>query len=94
MILNHPSFTRKDKCFERWKTEVLMWSEVTDVQKDKMGIAVALSLPENDESRIREQVVEEVKLEDLKKDTGLTILLTFMEKKLGKDVMLDSLEKY
>ena len=71
-----------------------MWSEVTDVQKDKMGIAVALSLPENDESRIREQVVEEVKLEDLKKDTGLTILLTFMEKKLGKDVMLDSLEKY
>ena len=94
MKLNPPAFNRKEKGFERWKTEIQMWAEVTDVKKEKMGIAVALSLPENEESRIREQVMEEVKLEDLKKDTGLTILLTYMEKKLGKDNMEDSLEKY
>ena len=38
--------------------------------------------------------MEEVKLDDLKKDNGLKTLLTFMEKKLGKDDIEDSLEKY
>ena len=48
-----------------------MWSEVTDLAKNKMGIAVALSLPENDSTVIREQVMEEVKLDDLKKGIKL-----------------------
>ena len=43
---------------------------------------------------IREQVMEEVPLADLKKDDGLKTLLTFMEKKSGKDDMEDCLEKY
>lgn len=94
MKLNPPVFNSKEKTFERWKVEIEMWSEVTDLAKNKMGIAVALSLPENDSTVIREQVMEEVKLDDLKKDDGLKTLLTFMEKKLGKDDMEDSLEKY
>ena len=59
-----------------------------------MGIAVALSLPENDKSRIREQVMEEIELATLKADDGLEKLLKFMEGKLGNDTMEDSLEKY
>ena len=67
-----------------------MWSKVTELTKAKMGI----SLPEHDSSMIREQVMEEVPLADLKKDDGLKTLLTFMEKKLGTDHMEDCLEKY
>ena len=94
MRLNPPVFNREEKNFDRWKTEVTLWSEVTDVAKAKMGIAVALSLPENDKSRIREQVMEEMELATLKADDGLEKLLTFMEGKIGKDTMEDSLEKY
>ena len=46
--LNPPAFNSKEKTFERWKTEIEMWSEVTELTKSKMGIAVALSLPEHD----------------------------------------------
>ena len=88
------AFNSKEKTFECWKTETEMWSEVTELIKSKMGIAVALSLPEHDSTMIREQVMEQVPLADLKKDEGLKILLTFMEKKLGKDDMEDCLEKY
>ena len=94
MKLNPPAFNSREKTFERWKVEIEMWSEVTDLAKNKMGIAVALSLPENDSTVIREQVMEEVKPDDLKKDDGLKTLLACMEKKLGKDDMEDSLEKY
>ena len=69
-----------------------MWSEVAELTKAKMGIAVALSLPEHDLTMICEQVTEEVP--DLKKDDGLKSLLTYMEKKLGKDDTEDCLEKY
>ena len=60
--LNTPAFNSKEKTFERWKTETEMWSEVTELTKSKMGIAVALSLPEHDSTMIREQVMEEVPL--------------------------------
>ena len=59
-----------------------------------MGIAVGLSIPEHASTMIREQVMEEVPLVDLKKDDGLKTFLTFTEKKLGKDDMEDCLEKY
>ena len=39
---NPPAFNSKEKAFERWKTEIEMWSEVTKLTKSKMGIAVAL----------------------------------------------------
>ena len=69
-----------------------MWSEITDLEKKKMGIAVALSLPENES--VRAQVMESVPLDDLKREDGLSTLLKFMEKTLGKDDMKESLEKY
>ena len=94
MKLNPPSFVSKEKSYERWKTEVKAWEMVTDVPQAKRGIAVALSLPENDSSRVREQVFEEISIDDLGKDDGLKTLLKFMDSKLGKDDMEDSLEKY
>ena len=55
---------------------------------------VALSLPEDDETHIRERVFVQISLQDLKTDDGLIILLNFLNKQCGKDELVDSLEKY
>ena len=63
--------------------------------KDKIGIAIALSLPQDSgESGIREKVFDEIELKDLKKENGLEILINFLDKTLGKDDLSDSLEKF
>lgn len=53
-----------------------------------------MSLPENDESQIREKVFDQLNLEDLKKETGLKTLIEFLDKHLAKDDLADSLEKF
>ena len=46
----------KDKGFEQYKQELQAWKEVTDVDAKKQAIAVALTIPDKDDSRIRERV--------------------------------------
>ncbi|CAC5381858.1 unnamed protein product [Mytilus coruscus] len=74
--------------------ELLAWKEITDLDKKKQGVVIALSLPEDDESKIREKEFDQISLDDLKKDTGLTTLITFMDKHLAKDDLADSLAKF
>ena len=62
-----PPIYTKEKGYERYKQELLAWKEITDAKPEKQGIFVALSLPENDESGIRERVFDEMTLDDLKK---------------------------
>ena len=79
--------------YELYRKQILAWTELTDLAKGKQGIVVALSLPE-DETNIKERVFNEITLEDLKTDDGLTILLKFFDRLLGKEDLVDSLEKY
>ena len=67
--------------------------EITDLEKEKQGIAIALTLPEDDESGIREKVFDELSLNDLKTENGLDRLLQFMDSKLKKEDLADSWEK-
>ena len=89
-----PPLYSKGKGYERYKQELMAWKEISTVEKKKQGILVALSLPEEDDSGIRERVFDEVSLEDLKKDEGLNTLVAYMDKKLGKDDLADCLEKF
>jgi transposase InsO family protein len=82
------------KSYERWKQELLAWQEITSLDKKKQGIAVALSLPENDENRVRGKLFAELKLDKLKQDDGMKQLVDFLDKHLGKDDIVDSLEKF
>ena len=68
----------RSKSYELYRHELLAWREVTDLRKDKRGVAIALSLPEEDKNRIREKVFEQIKLDDLKKDDGLDTLIAFL----------------
>lgn len=84
----------RTKSYELYRQELLAWREVTDLRKDKQGVAIALSLPEDDKAKIREKVFEQISLVDLKKDDGLDILIGFLDKHLKKDDLADSLEKF
>ena len=72
----------------------MAWREITELSKTKQGIAVALSLPEEDESQVKDQVFDQISLDDLKSEDGLNILITFMDKHLAKDDLADSLKKF
>ena len=84
----------KSGYYERYRIELEAWQEITDLEAEKQGIAIALTLPEDDESGIREKVFDELSITDLKGQDGLDKLLTFMDKKLKKDDLADSWEKF
>ncbi len=65
-----PVFDEK-KSYESWKNEVEIWRLVTDLDKKKQALAVALSLM----GRARDSVME-IAAGDLNKDDGMTTLLT------------------
>ena len=37
--------------YERYRQELLAWKKITDRSKDKQGVVIALSLPEEDEKK-------------------------------------------
>lgn len=91
--INPPALT-KGKSYELYKQELLAWNEITDLHKTKRGVAIALTLPESDKHRIREKVFDQIDIEDLKKENGFQTLVTFLDKHLEKDDLVDSLEKF
>ena len=93
ITINPPAFN-KTKSYERYKQELLAWKEVTDLSSRKQAIVVALSLPEEDETQIRDKVFDQLPLEELKKENGISLLVTFFDKHLAKDDLSDSLEKF
>ena len=92
MNIDPPRFTSLN--FERYKLELQAWSEVTNVSKAKQGAVVALSLPEDDEYQIREIVFSGLSLDDLTKEDSLNILIKFLDGYLGKDELVDSIDKF
>ena len=91
--INPPIFN-KAKYYERYRQELLAWRKITDLKEDKQDIAIALTLPEDDESKIREKVFDQVPTDDLKSEYGLNVLLNFLDEHLPKDDLMDSLEKF
>ena len=76
------------KTYELYRQELLAWREVTELRKEKQGIAIALSLPENDNTQIREKVFDQIPIDDLKEDDGLNTLIAFLDDHLKKDELL------
>ena len=55
----NPSF--EDKLYERYIEELKAWIFVTDLSKEKQGLAVALSFSENVPSQIRDKIFSNLK---------------------------------
>ena len=60
----------------------------------KHSAGFALSLQKGDKNQIREKVFDQIFLDDLQKEDGLDILITFLDKHLKKDELADSLDKF
>lgn len=76
MVSNYrvpPTFD-EGKPYESWKNEVAIWTRVTDLEKKKQALAVALALS----GRARETAME-IPVDDLNKDTGMDTLLTKLD---------------
>ena len=69
-----PKFS-SDKPYERYKQEIKAWSKTTSTEGKKQGLSVALSLPEDDPSNIRDKVFNELDLDTLEVDDGITVFL-------------------
>ena len=59
-----PTF-RKGMSYELYRQELLAWSEVTDISRNKQGIVIALSLPQTDEMPVREKLFTVLKSQQL-----------------------------
>ena len=57
-------------------------------------MVIALSLPEEDKTKIRENVFKQINMDALKEDDGLDTLIAFLDSHLKKDDLADSLEKF
>lgn len=83
-----PTFD-EGKPYESWKNEVRIWTRVTELEKSKQALAVALALS----GRVRETVME-IPVDDLNTDTGMTTLLAKLEDLFLKEENDQTYEAY
>ena len=85
---NPPSLD-KDKDYSLWKNEVAMWQLVTDLEKKKRGLALALTL----QGKPRE-VALEMDAAKLNAENGVEVLMTELDKVFEKDKMDQAYSAY
>ena len=89
-----PPFDSERKPFLRYKTEVRTWTLVTEVPEDKWALILALSLPEDDKSGIRNKVFDCLGEQRLKGKEGYQEFMKFLEKEFGEDEIYDVFNKF
>ena len=75
-----PVFKENENDYVKWKKDLQLWSVFTDLPKEKMGIAVHLSLS----GRAR-QATSEISVEEMKSAESLDVVL----KKLNRVFLQD-----
>ena len=61
-----PLFKENEMDYEQWKKDLELWTVITDLAKEKIAIAVHLSLT----GRAR-QATSEISIKDMKSDKGM-----------------------
>lgn len=92
--INPPDFSSTKKSYEHYKQEVNAWCTITDLPKKKQAAAIALTLPSDDVSGVREKVFTELDMETLNDDNGVKTLMEYFDKLFLKDELTDTYEKY
>lgn len=72
----------KENNYECYYVKLKTWQEITDIPKEKQGIAKALSLPEQTECSIHEKVFNKLSITELKAEEGSKIFVAFFDDKL------------
>ena len=88
-----PVFNSTSKLYDRYIEELKAWCIVTDLNKPKKDLAVALSLPESDASGVRDKVFDEIKLQDLNKDISVELLIEYLDSLFKRDKLSEVYER-
>ena len=80
------------KSYQLYKQELKAWTVVTTLDKTKWGHAIALTLPENDESGIRAKIFQSIGNE-LDGEAGYTNILKAMDEIYEQDANIDLCDK-
>ena len=92
--LSTPSLT-KEKDYEQYKSEVELWQEVTEVNKEKQGVWLALALPDDHPDGLKEKVLgPSVGNAKLKGAEGVKNLLAYLDGLYKKDTFVDLYDAY
>ena len=83
-----------DKPYERYRMELDLWRSITTIQKNKVASIIALSLPDNHPSRIKDKVFDRLSIIQLNSDTGFDLLINVLDEVLKTDSLSDAFEKY
>ena len=89
--INVPAFIDN---YDHYRIELEAWRGITDLLKAKEGGAVALSLPSESSSEIRDKVFEQLTITDLKAEDGFEILVAFLDRELQKDDISANYDKF
>ena len=63
-----------ERSYELFKSELELWDSITDLAEERRGVAIALSLPDNDKCHLRSTILEKVDKAKLKEKGGLKVL--------------------
>ena len=85
---NPPSLD-ESTTYSQWKNEVKMWVMVTDLDKKKQALALALSLKGK-----QREVALEIDPSKLNVDTGVTFLISELDKLFEKDKVDETYSAY
>ena len=83
-----------ERSYELFKSELELWESITDLADEKRGVAIALSLPDNDKCHLRSTILEKVDKAKLKEKGGLKVLTDLLDSLLKDDELEDSMRKY
>ena len=91
---NPPEFNILTNPYDRYIEELKAWCIVTELPKKKQGVAVALAMPENDSSGVRDKIFNDIKLDELNKDDGIDSLIHYMDNLFKRDELSEVYERY
>ena len=86
----HPPMMKEDISYEDWKSDVEVWSDITDLEDKNKGGAVFLTL----EGKARETVRAGVTRAEMKADDGLTKILTCLDELFKEDATRKSFNAF
>ena len=92
--LEPPTFVSEKKSYESYRRQLTTWMRASAVEANTQALVVALSLPDDDDSNIKEKVFSELDTEDLNAADGMKILLDFFDKRFLKDLFVEAYQKY
>ena len=90
-----PKFDAKTKRYERYIQEVEAWCSVnTGIEEKQKAVVLALSLPDTDESGVKDKLFNDISLADLSKEDGVKVFIEFMDGLFKKDDLSETYERY